>query len=363
MASVLVFTLALSASGIFVYLLARLAPRVGLLDRPDGRKAHTVATPLVGGLGMACGVGCALIAFPAIASGASGPLLIATLALLLLGAADDRWDLPARLRLAVQVLVVLTLALNGSVLLLHLGPLLSEHSVLALGSLALPFTLIGLVGIINAFNMVDGMDGLCGLMALVTLGLLALVAGWTGAPQLGLILALCGGLIGFLVWNLRLPGRPAARVFMGDAGSMAVGLLIAGLLVIMSQAPQAYIPPVLALWLVALPTLDTLSLILHRMLVGRSPFAADRWHLHHLLLSAGLSVNQTLLAMGTSALLLALFGLLLWSLDVPEWMSLALFVAVLIGYTLATGRLRLWGNRRVSDRIGQPAPVEPGQGA
>jgi UDP-GlcNAc:undecaprenyl-phosphate GlcNAc-1-phosphate transferase len=110
------------------------------------------------------------------------------------------------------------------------------------------------------------------------------------------LLAAAAAVLGFLVWNLRRPGLPQARVFLGDAGSMVLGFVIAWTAVRLSQNPAHPVSPVLGPWTVAVPLIDCVALILRRWRQGRSPFAGDRDHLHHLLLDAGYS--PTVIALG-----------------------------------------------------------------
>jgi UDP-N-acetylmuramyl pentapeptide phosphotransferase/UDP-N-acetylglucosamine-1-phosphate transferase len=115
--------------------------------------------------------------------------------------------------------------------------------------------------------------------------------------------------IAFLTFNLRILRRKQAQVFMGDAGSMFLGFILAWFMVNLSQGEQRVITPVTALWIFALPLIDTVSIMLRRILKKTSPFDADHGHLHHLLLYAGFSVSQTLAIIVSSAIILAIIGL------------------------------------------------------
>jgi UDP-GlcNAc:undecaprenyl-phosphate GlcNAc-1-phosphate transferase len=136
--------------------------------------------------------------------------------------------------------------------------------------------------------MADGLDGLAAGQALVSLLLFLCFALYAGNIAMAeRLLAVAAAVVGFLVWNMRFPWQRSAKVFLGDAGSMLLGFVIAWTAVRLSQNPAHPVSPVLGPWTIALPLIDCVSLIFRRMRHGRSPFSADRDHLHHLLLDAG----------------------------------------------------------------------------
>jgi UDP-GlcNAc:undecaprenyl-phosphate GlcNAc-1-phosphate transferase len=136
---------------------------------------------------------------------------------------------------------------------------------------------------------------------LISISGLGIIAWSSGEMQLiGAPILLAGAILAFLLSNLR-PEGPGL-VFMGDAGSLFLGFVLAWSLIEVSQGEHRLLPPVTALWLFALPLVDTISMMLRRILLGRSPFLADREHFHHVLLAAGLSPKQTLILMSLLAL-------------------------------------------------------------
>lgn len=246
-------------------------------------------------------------------------LFAGAIVLVVVGVLDDHRDLSARSRFVAQIGAGLLMALWGGVLLADLGYLLSNQ-LWVLGLLAIPVTVFATVGVINATNMIDGLDGLAASLVLVTIGALMLVA-WHGAAttELGILTVLAGVTLGFLVFNLR--RRGPALVFMGDAGSMFLGFVLVWFLVAFTQGSDRLMAPTTALWLFALPLIDTFQVIIKRAAQGRSPFSADRAHCHHVLQDAGLSRRQTLAAMVGLALAAAAAGLAGHWLAVPEpWM-------------------------------------------
>jgi UDP-GlcNAc:undecaprenyl-phosphate GlcNAc-1-phosphate transferase len=271
-------------------------------------------------------------------------LFAGALILVVVGVLDDLHELPQGQRFAAQILAALLMAAGGGVVLEDLGHLVSSGWVLSLGVLALPVTVFATVGVINAVNMSDGLDGLAASLALVTLCALGVLA-WRGDAYhgVGVLLLLSLVLLPFLALNLRRSGR--ALVFMGDAGSMFLGFVLAWFLIEFSQGEQRLMAPVTALWIFALPLIDTVAMMARRVMLGRSPFLADREHFHHLLLAAGLGEKQTLALMLLLAIAAAGVGLAGEFLAVPEpWMFIGF--AALFGVHFWTV-MRAWQSKRL----------------
>src|SRR3569832_909431 len=130
-------------------------------------------------------------------------------------------------------------------------------------------------------------------------------------------------IVGFLIFNARSPWCKRAKVFMGDAGSMFLGFALARFLIDFSQGDQRIMHPVIALWIFAVPLMDTVAVMLRRIMTGHSPFSADRMLLHHLLLSMGLCVGQTVLLIWGLAVVLALIGILGHSYGISDMAMLS----------------------------------------
>jgi UDP-GlcNAc:undecaprenyl-phosphate GlcNAc-1-phosphate transferase len=208
---------------------------------------------------------------------------------------------------------------------------------MSLGWLSVPFTVFATVGIINAMNMIDGADGLAGLLGLAALAMLAAASVYAGNVVLAERLSvLCGALAGFLAWNIRLPWRPRAKVFLGNAGSALLGLVIAWAAFRLTQNPGHPVNPVLALWLLPIPVMDCLVLIVRRLRAGRSPFFADREHIHHLMQDAGFGPTRAALWLTLFTLLCGLAVGQAMRLDVPNPLLLAVFVVMCVGWYLLT---------------------------
>ncbi|MEM6574238.1 MAG: hypothetical protein AAF736_08210 [Pseudomonadota bacterium] len=325
------------------------AARIGLVDQPHQRKIHGAVTPLVGGLAVFGGCVFGLLAVP-VGLGEYRILFGAGAALLLVGLLDDFRELSARSRFATQILAALAMVMAGGVELISFGQLLDSRELM-LGALALPITVFCTVGVINSINMTDGVDGLAGglvSVALLSLAGAALVAGRT--DTLLLFAAILPAVWVFLLANFR-PGRPAA-VFLGDAGTLWLGFLLAWLLIDLSQGTAAVIDPVTALWVLAVPLLDTVYVLIERPRRGESPFSAGQDHLHHLFLRAGFSRRSSVLWLWLLAATCAAGGLLSQWLAVPQWWRFYAFLLLAGVYHAAVSRAwrrRRWLGREVSD--------------
>jgi UDP-GlcNAc:undecaprenyl-phosphate GlcNAc-1-phosphate transferase len=302
----------------------RWAPRFGLVDVPGGRKTHAAPTPLGGGVAiwlttvsilLAGGLvlGPARSVLPAelaryanglwSRAGELGTILVLATVIMLMGLLDDRFGISWRLRLGVQLGLATVLVATGVRV-----------------TLFWPFThpLVGgtvsvlwIVGLTNAFNMLDNMDGLAagvGLIASVLFAAAQIAVESLFVPAVMFVLV--GALGGFLVYN-----RSPARLFMGDAGSNFLGFLLGAMTIAgtyyryqPAYSPYSVLAPLLVM---AVPLYDMTSVIVIRLLEGRSPFQADRRHFSHRLVERGLTPPQAVrtidlvtLAGGLGALLL-----------------------------------------------------------
>jgi UDP-GlcNAc:undecaprenyl-phosphate GlcNAc-1-phosphate transferase len=294
-------------SWISIALLRRVAPALGLIDRPggpNGRKTHAAPTPVVGGLGIAAGLAAGL-ALTGGAAGAPPALVAAMLAVVALGAVDDRFDLPKVLRFAVQIAAGLAVARAAGV---HELPFLTA----ALGvAVPAPLTLaaagVAVAALINAVNWLDGLDGLLGALALISLTLLLYFLAGTGDRFLVALLALAAGaVVAFLGFNLRRPGRPRAAVFMGDAGSGLIAVILGYTMLVVARS-EGLDPLVMVGAGNGIFFADMAFVMGLRVLTHGRPWQCDRTHLHHRLTDRGLGVTETVLvAASAHALFLGL---------------------------------------------------------
>lgn len=325
------FFVALVVTSMSLWLLRPIAVNIGLVDHPGGHKIHRGEVPLIGGIAMFLGVVIALAVFRTIAGW--GWFIAAAGLLLVAGAIDDMHELRVSTRMLTQLVAGLMMAFGADVTLVSLGDLIGMGNI-ALGVLVIPFTLFSVIGVINALNMSDGLDGLAGSLSLITVSLVALLVVLNGqADNLGLLVLFPAVLVPFLIVNLC--RRPCNPVFMGDAGSTFLGFSLAWILIAYSQGEDAVFRPVTALWLIAVPLIDTVSLMIRRMLKGRSPFMPDRQHFHHVLLAAGLSPRQVLSAVIIIAAVLGLIGVAAEIALIPEWILATGFIVLGLLYLFA----------------------------
>lgn len=273
------------AGAIVIGIAARpIGTALGLLDFPDdpgGRKLHATVTPLVGGLAIAVTVIAAIVATITLGPD-HGPefdrdltrLALAVGTMFLIGAADDRFELSVRARLAVAtglLLLIIVSAPDFAVTFMRFG---RTSAVLLLGWSGVPFTLLCLIGLLSAVNMADGKNGIVIGMALIWSVFLLIHLPSTMAP----LMAATGATLAVLfVFNLR------GRLFLGDGGSYAVSALF-GLLAIYAYNHAFFdIGADDAALLFAVPVIDTLRLLVSRAVARKSPFAGGRDHLHHYL--------------------------------------------------------------------------------
>jgi UDP-GlcNAc:undecaprenyl-phosphate GlcNAc-1-phosphate transferase len=247
----------------------------------------------------------------------------------LLGVLDDKHGLSVSLRMGIQVFLVSVVIVGAGGTITHLGAMFGRD--IPLGMFAVPFSVIAFVGGINAINMIDGADGMAGKMALITTLGVATIFYLAGAVELlPLTWAMLGTLVGFLLLNSRLFVK-RAWVFMGDAGSMWLGLVLGWF---MAQVTRGSVSaePALVLWLFGIPLIDTLVVMARRMKRKQSPFAADRTHIHHVLEQAGLSVGRTVLVLGLAQLVLVGIGVFFYLIHAPSFVVFWSFVLLTAAY-------------------------------
>jgi UDP-GlcNAc:undecaprenyl-phosphate GlcNAc-1-phosphate transferase len=287
--ALLCFVTAFAATLVAIPPIIGLIRKYGLYDMPNARKVHSNPVPTMGGVAIVGGMMLALLLWFPFSSEAGQISFFFSIAILFgLGIMDDLRDLSAKYKFIVQIALAILIALSGIRVQTFDGlfgiyelPLASQYT----------FTILAIVGITNAFNLVDGIDGLAGglgFMSLVTVGMFLIISGDINTALIAF--ALAGGLLAFLYFNFN-----PARIFMGDTGSLVLGFVIAVLCIRLMQvnvsntAPVLQNAPVFVLGIVLIPVFDTLRVFAIRIWKGKSPFEADRTHIHHLLTNAGFS--------------------------------------------------------------------------
>ena len=268
---------AFAACAIAIICVRPLAVAADLVDRPGGRKRHQGAIPLVGGIGITLALTLLTAAFVR-PLGSYAAMLGGIFLLVMVGMMDDLRGVSPMIRLAVQFFAAILMTSWGGVYLYSLGDLLGHREIL-LADWSIPLTLLAALAVVNAMNMSDGLDGLAGGLALFMFGWFAVIAGYLeNLMAQRICLILCGAILGFLVFNL--PHRlrnSRIRVFLGDAGSLALGYGIVWFAVQLSQGQYnegRSAPPVVILWVVGFLLIDLLAVVMRRVISGRNPLSA-----------------------------------------------------------------------------------------
>ena len=337
---------------VLLWALRPLATRIGLVDTASKQKLHKGNVVLIGGIAIFAALTVSTLARDISLPAFRSFLAVAAL-LVVVGFLDDLWQLPPQIRFAVQGTAALIMAVGGGVVVENLGAITGNGTV-TLGPWAIPFTIFATVGVINALNMSDGIDGLAGgfsFIAFVLLGYVAMANGRVAdASILGLLACSVGA---FLLFNIRFPWRRRAVVFLGDAGSTFLGFALAWFAISLSQGEHRAMAPVTALWILALPLIDTVSILLRRVLSGRSPFSGDRDHLHHLLLMAGCGVNITNTVLLSGALILGALALFAHYYGMPEHLLFYSFLGLSLLQLWCTASVQevLYRNRIINENV------------
>lgn len=316
---------------IAIKLFKPIAVDVGLVDKPNARKHHEGQIPLIGGISIFVAVlAASLLWLPNTLE--LRMYLIASAMMVFIGALDDKFDLKVRIRIVGQIIIASLMIYGVGGYIGNLGNLFGLGNI-ELGPMGIIFTYFAIIVVINAYNMVDGIDGLVGSLSLNTftaIAILFLMNGNSGYLTYPLILATAT--LPYLMFNLGYFKKYTKKIFMGDAGSMFIGLSVIWLLTIGTQGENASFRPVTALWICAIPLMDMLAIVMRRYRKGKSPFKPDRDHLHHILQRAGLSSRQTLLVISIASVVMSLIGVLGEYFKVPESIELTLFVVMFILY-------------------------------
>ena len=304
---------------------------VGLVDKPNARKRHQGQVPLIGGISIFVAVlAASLLWLPNTLE--LRMYLIASAMMVFIGALDDKYDLKVRIRIIGQIIIASLMIYGVGDYIANLGNLFGLGNI-ELGPAGIVFTYFAIIVVINAYNMVDGIDGLIGSLSLNTFTAIAVLFLMSGNNSyLSHPLILATATLPYLMFNLGYFKRYSKKIFMGDAGSMFIGLSVIWLLTIGTQGENVSFRPVTALWICAIPLMDMLAIVMRRYRKGKSPFKPDRDHLHHILQRAGLSSRQTLLVISIASVIMSLLGVLGEYFKVPESIELSLFVIIFILY-------------------------------
>ncbi len=331
---------------IMVPVLSRIATQIGLTDKPGGRKLHKQPTPLVGGVAIGVSLLMCLLLQPAGFSTFTQFYMIVSCGyvLLILGLLDDYREIKASYKLLVQVICAVMIVRSG----LHLQSLFGLFGIenIPLQVMQLLSGVI-IVGVVNAYNLIDGVDGLSGMVSLLAMVVLAWIAYHSGAEQLVWFFGImAGSLSGFLRFNL----AQKNKIFLGDAGSLFLGFIIVcssiALLNHSSSKNDGSGNAVLVslIGLMAVPVFDSVRVYIERYREGRSPFIAERNHIHHLLQGFEMSPIKISLSIVLFSMLLIATAFVFQKWIEVTWVVIAIFLIfrVLIFVLNSNKHMLIW---------------------
>lgn len=316
-----------------------LALKYNFADKPGGRKRHEIPVPPIGGL-VVLPVFMIFYMIAGYSEIVPWPLIGGLAILLAMGAVDDAVGVKPAIKFVIMIWTCCFVVVLGDGQIRDLGNLFGFGDV-SLGWWSEAFTVMAIVLLMNAINMMDGVDGLSG-------GFCALVVFWfmvvcyaAGLNETFWALSiLLATLLAFLVFNMRYPGHKKASVFLGDSGALCLGLIIGWFSVKLSQGSNPPIMPATIIWVIALPVMDAFGLFMARSLRGLHPFNADRRHLHHRFLDAGVSPQSTTLLMLGLISIFASIGFAAQAYHVPAAVLFWLWLGVFILHTIGIGHPR-----------------------
>ena len=317
--------LALLISLILVPFVAKLAIKIGAVDKPNERKVHTKIMPRMGGLAIYLSFFAVLFLSHEMTMQHIG-LLTGGTVLVLVGIIDDKTDMPAKIKLLGQIFAACIVVAAGVRVEFMTNFILG--GVFPLSIFSVPFTVLWIVAITNAVNLIDGLDGLAAGTSIIAAATMAISGYATGQTEMAsMALILIGASLGFLKYNFH-----PAKIFMGDTGSMFLGYNLSVLAIMgftKSFTVLSLVTPILVL---AIPILDTLFAIIRRKMNNKPIFKPDKNHLHHCLLNYGFSHRNTVLIIYAVSAVLALCGLIMTYLNPAQGMCLLVVISVIIIY-------------------------------
>ena len=331
-----------------------------LYDEPNHRKEHITRIPTLGGLALFVGfffsfvfwsVGLRIAGFNAI--------MAALLILFVVGIKDDLYPMPAWKKLAAQVLATLIVVIRGDIRITNLYGLLQIHDLPYWVTVVI--STFAILTIMNGFNLIDGINGLAAGIGVIVLGTYAY---WfyqmNDVVFVFLCLTLIGSLVAFLRYNFS-----TASIFMGDSGSLVLGYMISIITIRFIQESRIHEPniffsiaaAVYAFNLLIIPLFDTLRVFTVRILKGRSPFTADRNHIHHTLIDIGLSHKQASLVLYATNIGFIALAMLLDHMLPREYLLVTLFVALVLSQIPFLIKMWLKANNRYKKNVTSPGSV------
>ncbi len=300
-----------------------------LVDKPNERKIHHTPISRLGGIAIWLSAMLTFLMLVVLSYYPYGKLLSGILLgsslMFLLGLVDDVFGLKAKFKLLIQISIATIVFLLGVSVTAIYNPFGDPVQLNFLASYII--TVLWIVGVSNALNFIDGVDGLAGsivTISAVTLGLIAVTIAPTNAISALIAFILAGSMLSFLTYNFH-----PAKIFMGDSGALFAGFLLATLSItgVMKTPALTMIVPV---FILSVPILDITFSSLRRIVKGKSPFTPDAEHIHHKLLHAGFSQNQTVLTLATVAVVSGAIASFIVSSSVTKYFIYAIGISAIM---------------------------------
>lgn len=331
MSSLLAAIIAFVLVAVFMPLAIRLAVRSGFVDAPGGRKVHDIPVPPIGGLVV---FPVFILVFVLSGFGAHGhwPLIEGLVLLMAVGVADDFRPIQPWIKFGAQIVAACVVVIPGGAQVHTLGNLFGFGGIW-LDLFTVPFSIIAMVLFINGMNLIDGLDGLAGGIGFLSFFwfLLACLIKPDAALLPGPAMA-AAAMAGFLIYNLRTPWRRKASVFLGDCGSLCLGLLMGWYAIKIAEFPGPTMLPISVAWIIGLPVFDECAQFYRRVREGKHPFTADRGHLHHHFLDAGFTPGQASRFILSIVFLMSAIGYLGILCGVPQYVLAYVWIAMLFSH-------------------------------
>jgi len=329
-----VFLIAAAITAAATPLAILIAPKIGAMDVPkDNRRMHKKPIPRFGGIAIFLGAAAGFVSIAPLSQQTRG-LLVGAIMVLILGIIDDLKDIPPKVKLLGQI-VSAVVAWIFAIRILGMANLFGGAYISFSPVVSLVVTVLWIVAITNTINLIDGLDGLAAGITCIAFVVIAYSSGLNPLSRTCLLSAgVAGACVGFLVWNTY-----PAKIFMGDAGSMLLGYLLATISLIGDYPTKgttlfAAIVPIIIL---ALPIFDTLFAIVRRAANHKPIMKADKGHLHHRIMAMGFGQRRTVLVLYSISAIMGIAGVL-WTIHRRlESFALALIAAVLIIVFLGIG--------------------------
>lgn len=339
--SVLIFLLSGALSFYSIPVILKISKKKNLMDIPGERSSHDTKIPNLGGIALFYSIGITAPIFAYELFMAYKFLFPALVILLYIGIMDDIMDISPYNKLFAQIAVASLMVIGSDVRLTNLFGLFGIYELPYIISVII--SIFTFIIMINAFNLIDGIDGLAGafsIIACVVFGVSYFHLGEYNYPMVILCIIIIGALLGFLYYNLT--DKPERKIFMGDTGSMSIGFLLVftafyfiDLFIYKTPNTPHYhlaTAPVLAFSALIVPAIDTLSVIIIRLLNKQSPLKADKNHIHHKLLNLGLSHKQATFCIIVYYCMIILITYVLRHLEINILFCVVLFLGLLGAY-------------------------------